>query len=372
MLDNYTTPEQQVQEGLQWVLDTITKVLNTHMVMGQAEKIATALWIAHTPFYQAFKLTPRLFVTSIGPASGKSTLLKLVASMVPGGIYATNVTVSSLTRLKDKAERQGNGVLTVMMDQLDTSFEEGAGRSLINQLIMGADQEAKSIMTEKIGEGRNEPTVFDVFYPMGIGKIGRIPSDALISRCILIQMHPATDADSTRLYKQPDTSNVAAAIRSKLTPVPSVKTLEYLSRSRPDIPDGLSNRVRDKWVPLLAMADLAGGAWPEWARKAAVTLEVGGEESEPAAVKLLRRVVGIAAGWKHPIIFSEELDGILGRQPKKERERELSPKTRGKMLAQVGIKTSTLRRDGRQAKGYLVQDIMIAAEKYIRPEGEAN
>jgi hypothetical protein len=42
--------------------------------------------------------------------------------------------------------------------------------------------------------------------------------------------------------------------------------------SWPDMPDGIEDRDADVWEPLLAIADLAGGDWPERARRAAVAL----------------------------------------------------------------------------------------------------
>jgi len=35
------------------------------------------------------------------------------------------------------------------------------------------------------------------------------------------------------------------------------------------MPAGIFNRAADNWRPLLAIADLAGGEWPERARQAA-------------------------------------------------------------------------------------------------------
>ena len=42
------------------------------------------------------------------------------------------------------------------------------------------------------------------------------------------------------------------------------------------VPDGLNDRAADNWEPLLAIADRAGGDWPERARKAALALSGNG------------------------------------------------------------------------------------------------
>ena len=54
--------------------------------MGEAERTAVCLWIAHTyVFDRGFTYTPRLFVTSLKAASGKSQLLRLIAACSDGG-----------------------------------------------------------------------------------------------------------------------------------------------------------------------------------------------------------------------------------------------------------------------------------------------
>src|SRR6266852_4054101 len=56
----------------------------------------------------------------------------------------------------------------------------------------------------------------------------------------------------------------------------------------PAVPPELHDRQADNWRPLLAIADRAGGAWPELARAAACRLSGAGAEPEQgAAVPLL-------------------------------------------------------------------------------------
>ena len=47
-------------------------------------------------------------------------------------------------------------------------------------------------------------------------------------------------------------------------------TGEALRRADPSIPKGLHDRAADNWGPLFAIADEAGGKWPERAREIAV------------------------------------------------------------------------------------------------------
>src|SRR5262249_19775733 len=59
--------------------------------------------------------------------------------------------------------------------------------------------------------------------------------------------------------------------------------------SDPTLPVGLPvNRAADNWRPLLAIADLAGGVWPDRARAAALALSgLRAADDEPVNVMLL-------------------------------------------------------------------------------------
>ena len=49
----------------------------------------------------------------------------------------------------------------------------------------------------------------------------------------------------------------------------------------------LNDRAGDIWEPLLALADLAGGNWPEQARQSAAALAANAQESSPIGALLL-------------------------------------------------------------------------------------
>jgi hypothetical protein len=51
-----------------------------------------------------------------------------------------------------------------------------------------------------------------------------------------------------------------------------------MAEGEPALPEALNDRVGDIWEPLLVIAELAGEAWPERARKAAIALQ--GDEDD--------------------------------------------------------------------------------------------
>ena len=65
------------------------------------------------------------------------------------------------------------------------------------------------------------------------------------------------------------------------------------------MPDGVEDRDADVWEPLLAVADLAGGHWPNTARVAAVTVVTEAKTATPSiGVLLLRDIERCSANSK--------------------------------------------------------------------------
>ena len=81
--------EKALPPSVASVLDRLDTELSKRIVMPEAERTAVVLWIAHTYVYDRFKHTPRLLVTSAGPAMGKTELLRLVADLSHGGERST-------------------------------------------------------------------------------------------------------------------------------------------------------------------------------------------------------------------------------------------------------------------------------------------
>ena len=186
-------------------------------------------------------------------------MLSLVAQMSNGGTLSQqgNGGVSG-NRLKDQVGTD----LTVILDQLDNAFniQSPSTGHMIDRLIAGADRGSKQGLVEKV-DGQFKPLEFDLSYPMALGMIGVPPSSALISRCITIQMHPASSFDAAQLGARA-IGHADTGIKLSLSKV--LKALEpRFIHVAPNIPANLINRGADKWRPLLAIAEMVGGDWPE-------------------------------------------------------------------------------------------------------------
>lgn len=151
---------------------------------------------------------------------------------------------------------------------------------------------------------------------------------------------------------------------------------QAIAGARPEIPHELNDRAADIWEPLLALADLAGGSWPQAARQAAIGLSASGQESDPIGALLLDVFV-LFAMHNADRLFSrtlvEGLDGFVDRPWMARRKRKQTTELwLAQQLRPYGVVPRSLRIDGARGKGYLEEDFKDVFRRYIpRAEVEA-
>ena len=121
-----------------------------------------------------------------------------------------------------------------------------------------------------------------------------------------------------------------------------------------DYSGGLTNRAADIWEPLLALADLAGGRWPELARAAATSLTARAQEYSPIG-SLLMDIFLVFIMSKNERIFSRDLVAELiasGERPWAElrRGKPVTETWLAQQLRPYGIKPRTIRIGGETAR----------------------
>ena len=142
--------------------------------------------------------------------------------------------------------------------------------------------------------------------------------------------------------------------------------------ARPEMPTGIEDRDADMWEPLLAIADAAGGDWPNRARDAAVELVGAAKEAEPSlGIKVLadcKTVFDESGKVSLPtsVILASLIElpespwGDLKGKPINDRMLALR-------LRQYGIKSRQIRVGDRTVKGYDRADFHDVWIRYLPP-----
>jgi len=137
----------------------------------------------------------------------------------------------------------------------------------------------------------------------------------------------------------------------------------------------LNDRAADIWEPLLALADLAGGEWPQLARQAAIGLTTSAQESSPIASLLFDICLVFTIGQTDRIFsrtLTEELNLRFTDRPWAETKKgqQIDGLWLAQQLRPYGIRPRTLWIGEEQAKGYYQEDFTEAFQRYI-PKAEA-
>jgi Protein of unknown function (DUF3631). len=261
-------PNQDV--GLASILDSISAFLQRYIIFQLPEQSrAIALWIAHCWTIDAFDFTPYLHVFSPEKRCAKSRLLNCLELLTPSPWQAVLPSEAVLFRKIEKDRP------TLLLDEVDCIFsnnpkdeKQEALRSLLNA---GFERGAK--IPRCVGQGTSQEVKdFSVFCPKALAGIGRLP-DTVADRSIGIHLVRRARGEKVERFRKREAQTWATPIRNDLEAWSNRAGVKAnLREARPELPDELSDRQQDITEPLLAIADMAAGDWPEYAREGLVTL----------------------------------------------------------------------------------------------------
>lgn len=356
---NPSPPDQDVDGAA--LLDRAHHVLTRYCVLPFPEAAhAIVLWVAATHALPALPAAPRLVVTSAVKRSGKTRVLDIVEGLVHDPLVTMNASVAAVFR-----SLGGEHPPTLMVDEVDTIF--GSAR------VAEQNEEFRGVLNAGFQRGKGTlrcvgplqtPTVFETFAMAALAGIGGVP-DTIRDRAVNIRMRRRKDGETVAPFRERRDRPQLDAIRDELTAWLAQPVLRAeLEASEPET--DLEDRAADVWEPLLMVADIAGGEWPQLARNAAkrLTAEVEDEQDDSEAVQLLHDVQTIFAGVLQGDFAPTDalLQHLRSIEESPWREQDLNAHGVGKMLRVFGIK-STRDTTGKK-RGYKRSAFADAWERY--------
>lgn len=327
-----------------------------------------ALWVLHSHVIDAADATPYLAITSAEKQSGKTRLLEVCDLLVANPWLTGRVTAAVLTRKVD-AERP-----SLLLDESDAAFsgEKEYAEALRSVLNTGHRRGGKASCC--VGQGAATTFKdFSTFCPKAIAGIGRLP-DTVADRSIPIRLKRAARGEHVERFRRRDVEGQAAKLRAKVE-MWAGATIGNLRDARPGLPETLTDRQQDGAEPLLAIADLAGGEWPQAARLALIELcaeAQAGDES--IGVRVLADIRDVFKNRAEDRISSADLAAALAEietSPWGEwgkAGKPLSPAKLARLLGPFTIVPSSVRIGKKTPKGYELKDFQDAFERYLPPD----
>lgn len=268
------------------LLDDVEDFISRFVVYpSEHATVATVLWAAHTHALDCFESTPRIAFLSPEPGSGKSRSLEVLELLVPRPVMAVNATPAYLFR---KVGSDDDARATVLFDEIDTVWGPRAKdneelRGLINAGHRRGATAGRCVIRGKSVETEELPA----FAAVALAGLGDSLPDTVLTRSVVVRMRRRAPHERVEPFRHRLHAPQGHALRDQLEAWGRQITPRLVD-SWPDMPPGIEDRNADVWEALLAIADAAGGSWPQRARVAAVTLVTqSGDRAWTLGVRLL-------------------------------------------------------------------------------------
>lgn len=341
------------------LLAEIKATLTRYMVLPDGAAVALPLWTLGSYCFDAFRIWPKLCLTSPEKRCGKSTLLSgLLAPMVHRGLVASNISPAAIFRVIDAWQP------TLLIDEADTFLH---GSDELRGVINSGHTKSGAFVVRTVGDD-HEPKKFSTWAPMAIAMI-KTPPGTILDRSIVIQLRRRLPGETAA--KLPlGFEDTCLDLRRRCKRWAEDHT-EELRTAAPALPRSANDRALDNWTPLLAIAETIGGDWPEQARAAFVhlTLEDDDDSIGPMILEDIRRV--FTETRRQRMHSADLLSELLELE-----ERPWSEWRHGKPLTSTGlarllkpfkIKSKQLRIDATNRHGYELVQFMDTFRRYLTP-----
>ncbi len=249
---------------------------------------AHVLWVVHTYLMALWDITPRMGFFSPEPGSGKSRALEVSRRVAHNPMPTASITGASFMRMVHK------GDYTIFIDELEGIYGSAAARDANSTLtsVLNAGFESDAV-AHRCEAKTNKPEIFNIYAPVMMAglKRAKLP-DSLKSRMIAIDMKRRlpgkTEADFRKRHAESEARPIREALEKWCDEAEGKINLDDIV-----LPSDIRDRDADIWEPLFAIAQVAGGDWPERVTEAArwfVNTRVD-DSADSSGLRLLRDCV---------------------------------------------------------------------------------
>ena len=229
---------------------------------------AATLWCAFTWIIEHAEVAPLAIITAPEKGCGKTQLLDVIGRLSRRPLFASNITPAATFRVIEAKTP------TLLIDEADAFFRENEE---LRGVINSGHTRTSAYVIRTVGDDF-EVKQFSTWGAKAIAGIGKLP-ETVMSRGIVLSLRRKLKTEAVERLRHAG-HGLFDALAAKLARF-GLDHGAAIGRARPGLPDELGDRAQDNWEHLLAIADLAGGAWPKEAQRAAKA--IAGAESDAAS-----------------------------------------------------------------------------------------
>ena len=350
-------PWPEPVDGAQ-LLDAVAEAIGAYVVMPPHCADTAALWVAHSYLLDRFLVSPRLAISSPTKQCGKTTLLDVLTRLVLRPLPTANVTAAAVFRVVEGYRP------ALLVDEADTFLRDN---DELRGVINSGHRKGGSVL-RTVGDD-HEPRAFATYSPCAIALIGRLP-DTLHDRSVVIDLKRRLPSETIKPFRSDRTEHLDVLARQAARWARD--HAEEVGASDPEMPTGVFNRVADNWRGLLAIADAAGGDWPERARKALKEMKAASDDE--SNITMLLADIEVIFAEKDSLPSADLVEALveIESRPWAEFGKSRKPITQNRLarlLRPLGIVPDNVRVGGKVPKGYQRHQFKDAWERYLAAAG---
>jgi len=296
----------------------------------------------------------------------KDRLVEVLERIVDKPLFVSGITAAALLRVIEQCAP------CMLLDEIDTMMKGDAElREALRGLINSGFDRAGARFVKNVPRpgGGYEAQAFSTWCPMLLAGIGKLPG-TVADRAIEIELERKPSAQKVKPLRAGDGSELRDIGRKAARWV--ADNLDALRDTQPETPAQLHDRAADTWSPLFAIADLAGGVWPERARAAAIELSARSEDAMSNGVLLLADLRQLFAKEPSDVLFTREILAALNADktrpwPEYKHGKPLTDRQLAALLKPYKVKPRTVRRGTETDKGYKLEWLSGPFAAYLPP-----
>lgn len=342
------------------LLNNIKDEIQRYVILYDYDSVAAALFVMFTYLFQSAICCPLLAVQSPEKRCGKTTLMSLLSYLVHNPLAASNISSAALFRVIEQYKP------TLLIDEADSFLKENEE---LRGVLNSGHTRATAFVIRTTGDN-HEPKQFSTWGPKIIALIGKLP-DTLSDRSITINLKRKKSDEVVERLRLDQTTEFQV-IKSKCLRWANDYN-EIIKKKDPDVPTELNDRAADNWRPLLAIADLAGGEWPQKAREAAIKLSGGEVAENTASIMLLEDFKTLFEHHGDKVPTNIIIEGLCENEERPwvtwNRGKPVTSRQIARLLNPFGILSKTIRLGSETSKGYEKQSFIDAFSRYLSAGG---
>lgn len=337
------------------LLNEIDRTIRRFIVCEPETAQAASLWIVMTWLMDVVKVAPLAVITAPEKRCGKTQLLDIIGKLSYRPMFASSITPAALFRSVEMWQP------TLLIDEADAFLNDNEEmRGLLN----AGHTRTSSFTIRTVGDDHT-PKRFNVWGAKAIAGIGKL-QDTVMDRSVTLELRRKLDCEHVERIRHAEPGLFETLCR-KLCRF-AEDNRETIRNARPALPEELNDRAQDNWEPLLAIADMAGGNWPEIARMAA--LKISRDKSPQSTGTELLEDIREIFDMKHiDRIHTHKLVEALCEDSEKpwstyNRGKPITPAQLSRRLSAYRIVSKAIRVDCEVKRGFEKKQFADAWERY--------